>query len=416
MNAFLFFSFLVLIFLGFTAGTFGSEGAGNPSPGEEGVTEGNKAFALGLYGWLAGREGNLFFSPHSISTALAMTYGGARGETEKQMARVLHFPADQQSLHAAFSALNGRLNAIENEGHVKLSVANSLWIDKEFDILKEYLELTGTYYQAALHAVDFRRAFEAVRKRINAWIEEQTHDKIKNMIPPGLLDASTRIVLANAIYFKGDWACPFVKHRTKEAPFHTASGQSAEIPMMEGTEKFRYGETASLQLLEMPYAGEDLSMLVLLPKTRDGLAALEKDLTPSNLTAWTEPLVKKKVQVIFPRFRMTSQFKLNDALSAMGMPDAFGGGADFSGMSPGEQIFISAVIHKAFVEVNEEGTEAAAATAVVMPASARPEPPPVFRADHPFIFMIRENASGSILFLGRMVNPKGAQGSGQSGG
>jgi serpin B len=220
-----------------------------------------------------------------------------------------------------------------------------------------------------------------------------------------MLDSTTRLVLTNAIYFKGKWATPFAPVLTKDSPFILLGGEKVNVPMMDRGEKFGYREDANIQVLEMPYVNNDLSMVVVLPKKLDGISELEKDLNNDNLTRWIDDLRKRKVQVLFPRFKMTSEFELARVLSAMGMPDAFSLKADFSGMNGNHELSISAVVHKAYVDVNEEGTEAAAATGVGMIATSIESPPPVFKADHPFIFLIRDNQSGSILFLGRMANP-----------
>ncbi len=374
----------------------------------ESVVPGNTAFALDLYAQLRAGEGNLFYAPYSVSTALAMTYGGARGETEKQMARTLHFGPGQERLHPAFAALAADLAAVQKKGKVKLSVANALWPQQDYRFLPAYLDLCKTHYGTTVTPLDYVRAAEPARQTINTWVEAQTNRKITNLIPPGVLDALTRLVLVNAIYFKGDWAAPFKPALTQSAPFRLASTKTVQARLMTRQDEFGYGEVPGLQILELPYAGNDLSMLVLLPRTDGGLPALEKALTVETLAAWSSSLRRRDVQVLFPKFKLTAQFSLGHALAALGMPDAFAAGkADFSGMDGSRELFIGAVIHKAFVEVNEEGTEAAAATAVVMMATSmrEPEPVPVFRADHPFLFLIRENRSGSILFCGRLADP-----------
>ncbi len=373
--------------------------------GVEQVAQGNTQFALTLYQALRAAKGNLFFSPFSISAALAMTYAGARGNTALQMAQALHFPLDQAQFHPAWAWLKARLSEIERQGHVQLKVANSLWPQEGYALLPEFLAVTRQCYGVEISAVDYRDV-EAARRTINAWVEASTEDKIQDLIPQGVLTASTLLVLANAIYFKGDWARPFDLSLTRDAPFWIAPDQSVQTPLMNRKGDFRYGESDGLQVLEIPYAGNDLSMLVLLPRERDGLAALEERLTADNLAAWTGHLWKTEVDVWLPRFEITFPCQLDAALKSLGMVDAFGN-ADFSGMDGSRSFLIGAVLHKAFVAVNEEGTKAAAATAVVMALGMAfsPLPTPVFRADHPFIMLIRENSTGSILFLGRVVNP-----------
>jgi serpin B len=376
------------------------------NPKSAAVVEGNTAFALDLYQELKDTKGNLFFSPYSISTALAMTYAGARENTAKQMADVLHFPSGQNEVHPAFGQLETLLNDVQGKGDIQLNVANSLWPQESYPFLEEYLALVKKYYGVVITPLDYQRAAEKARKIINQWVEEKTKDKIKNLIQPGILDALTRLVLVNAIYFKGNWASQFDEKRTKEDTFYQLSGKTIQTPLMAQEQEFAYGEKAFLQVLELPYLGESLSMIVLLPKEKDGLPELEKQLTAANLRMWTSGLRKQKVKVFLPRFKMTSQFSLAKTLAALGMRDAFNPNkANFSGMDGRlNWLYIGAVLHKAFVDVNEEGTEAAAATAVVMKIRMAPQLP-TFRADHPFIFLIRENTTGSILFLGRVMDP-----------
>jgi serpin B len=397
-------------------------------PGEKSYTEtvvkGNNNFALELYAKLGDQqEGNLFFSPHSISTALAMTYAGARGRTEVQMAEVLHFPAivskqpgakppsgltrDQKQFHSAFGTIVNALNDRGKKGAYELTVANALWGQKGYEFLREFLELIETSYGGKLNEVNFRSAVESVRQRINAWVEKKTKGKIKDLIAKGALSRMTRLVLTNAIYFKGDWTSQFQEEQTRDAPFTLLDGEKIDVPMMNQTGEFKYMETGNFQGLELSYVDGELSMIIFLPKKFDGLGDLEETLTSENLSKWMAKPRKQKVIVSIPKFKMATQFELTEVLKSMGMTNAFSANADFSGMNGRRDLFISAVIHKAYVDVNEEGTEAAAATAVVVNVTAiRPEPTPVFRADHPFVFVIRDNQSGSILFIGRVTNPK----------
>lgn len=385
------------------------------------IVTGNNKFALELYAKLSGKEGNLFFSPYSISTALAMAHAGARGVTESQMARVLHFPVidkpgtklssmlirEKQQFASVFGKIIEDLNNRGEKGGYELRVANALWGQKGYGFLEEFLELIKSDYDGRLNEVDFIRAAEAARKTINTWVEKKTNDKIKNLIQKGVLDSMTRLVLTNAIYFKGNWAKQFKEDRTKEAPFTLANGRKVDVAMMNQTGQFNYMEAESFQGLELPYVDDELSMVILLPKEFDGLNKFEKTLTAENLSKWLGKLRNREVRVSVPKFKMTSQFALASVLKSMGMTDAFSPNADFSGMSGRRDLFISAVIHKAYVDVNEEGTEAAAATAVTMKlTSVGPTRIPVFQADHPFLFLIRDNHSDSILFIGRVMNPK----------
>ncbi len=388
------------------------------------VVKGNNDFAIELYSKLADQqEGNLFFSPYSISTALAMTYAGARGRTETQMADVLHFPTtvntklpsgpthEQKRFHSAFGTIVKALNARGKKGAYELTIANALWGQKDYGFLREFLELLETIYGGRLNEVDFMAATEAARQTINTWVEDHTKGKIKDLIAKGVLSTMTRLVLTNAIYFKGNWASRFQEEQTRDAPFTLLDGEKIDVPMMNQTGEFKHMETQDFQGLELPYIDEELSMIIFLPKKFDGLGELENTLTSENLSKWLAELHKQKVIVSVPKFKTTSAFALGSVLKSMGMSDAFSQQkADFSGMSLPQEVgklFISAVIHKAYVDVNEEGTEAAAATAVIVNVTAvRPEPTPVFRADHPFLFLIRDNQSGSILFIGRVTNPK----------
>lgn len=382
-----------------------AEQAPPPVSSGEALPPGNTQFTKDLYGKLKEKPGNLFLSPYSISTALAMTYGGARGETEKQMAQTLHFTVPQAELHPAFAKLQTGLAAVQAKGKVKLAVANSLWPQQEYHFLPSYLELCKAHYGTSVTPVNYKGATEAARTSINNWVETKTEQKIQELFKPGVLDSLTRLVLVNAIYFKGNWASQFKKEATQPAPFHLTDGKEAEVPMMARTAEFNYGETADAQLLELPYDGNDLSMLIVLPRKLDGLPAVETKFCEGKLSEWTAAMRKQKTQVTMPKFKVTSEFSLNDTLSAMGMKDAFSREADFSGMDGSKNLYISAVVHKAFVEVDEQGTEAAAATGVAMSVRSAPMKPAVFRADHPFLFLIRDHASGTILFLGRIVDP-----------
>jgi serpin B len=373
------------------------------------VVTGNTAFAFDLYGRLKDLPavkaggGNLFFSPYSISTALAMTANGARGTTATQMTSALHLPGDTTPA-AAFGQLQKDLQAEAQKSGCQLNIANALWGQKGHPFLDSFLSTTKAGYGAGLNLVDFARSEEA-RKTINTWVEQQTKDKIKDLIAPGVLDARTRLVLTNAIYFKGDWAAQFKKQNTADANFFVATTKSVKVPMMNQKGPFAYGETDQVQVLSLPYKGKMLSMLVLLPKASSSLAAVESGLDAKGLESAMGRLSEQEVVVFLPKFKMTcGPLELNGTLTAMGMKDAFTDAADFSGMDGKKDLYVSNVVHKAFVEVNEEGTEAAAATGAVMGLTSV-RVTPVFRADRPFVFLIRENQTGSILFIGRVMNP-----------
>jgi serpin B len=372
------------------------------------VVKENRAFAVDLHKRLGQREGNLFFSPYSISTALAMTYAGARGSTAGQMAKVLHFALDPNGLHAAFSSLSGILKAVQKKRTVRLETANGLWPQRGHPFLKAYLDLVKRHYGVSIDPVDFQKDAEGARRKINGWVADRTSGKIKDLIPEGVLDQLTRMALVNAIYFKGDWKDPFREDLTEDMPFWITPDVSKPVPMMTRNGEFLYGEREALQLLEIPYAGDDLSMLVLLPKSKQGLRKMEQGLEAKALSQWCQDMGRADVSVFLPRFKISSQFRLDQALKAMGMRDAFDPHAvDFSGMDGRKgRLYLNAVIHKAFVDVNERGTEAAAATGIsIGKLSAPPCPTAVFRADHPFVIIIRHNQTGSVVFMGRVVNP-----------
>ena len=382
--------------------------AAEPVPPASGtLVRDNTAFAVDLYRQLSSREGNLFLSPYSISTALAMTYAGARGDTEEQMERTLHFALGQDGLHPAFAELAARVAAVQEAGHVQLSIANSLWPQAGHDFLPAYLDLRRQHYGVTITPVDYTRAAEQARVTINKWVEAQTQNRIRDILATGTVDELTRLILVNAIYFKGSWLSRFDADATETAPFHVSKALSVEAPLMTQRETFHYAEDDDTQVLELSYEGEALSMLVLLPKARDGLPALEEKLSAKGIAAWRSKLVNREVIVHIPRFKLTSQFSLGNTLQAMGMRDAFSEAkANFAGMDGRRDwLYIGAVLHKAFVEVNEEGTEAAAATAVIMQARSMPAPPPEFRADHPFVFLIQDRRNGSVLFMGRVADP-----------
>jgi serpin B len=370
------------------------------------LVKGNSAFAFDLYARLRSDEGNFFFSPYSISTALAMTYAGARGETAEQMAKVLHFPSNQNLLHPACAELTRALNGYGLPRDYQLSVANSLWGANDLRFLEDYQQLLKANYGSRIRPVDFRRQPDLARQRINHWVEERTNGKIKDLLKPNDITKLTALVLVNAIYFKAAWEHPFQPSATnKDARFEMANGKTVPVAMMRQTGDFNYMEDDAVQALELPYEGRELSFIALLPKEKNGLVRLEESLTAAKLDGWLANLKSQQVTVELPKFKIESRFDLADNLSALGMPLAFGGGANFSGMTTKEKLYISKVIHQAFVDVNEEGTEAAAATAVVMMRASQPQKQLTFRADHPFVFLLRDNRTGSILFVGRMANP-----------
>lgn len=362
---------------------------------------GNTAFALDIYGQLRTQPGNLFFSPYSISTALAMTIAGARGDTAAEMAKVLHLPAKP---HAAFAQLQGQVNAVQGKGKVRLTVGNALFPHENYQFKPEYIKLVTGQYAAGVEPLNYSQDTEGARTHINQWVEKRTNDKIKDLIKPGMLDALTRMVLVNAIHFKGDWSSQFKPRFTREQPFHVSAKQRVNTPMMYQTTKAGLAQNADLQMLELPYTGNDVSMCILLPRKVDGLAALEAKLDAKQLGQLTAQARQTTVRVTLPKFKMTSEFRLRNVLEKLGMKLAFSRKADFSGMDGTRNLYVYDVVHKAFVDVNEEGTEAAATTGTIFKTRSAPRHP-TFRADRPFLFLIRDKTSGSILFLGRYAEP-----------
>jgi len=378
------------------------------------LVQGNSAFALDLYARVKNGEGNRFFSPFSISCALAMTYAGAQEETALQMARTLHFTLPPGELHPAFHGLISELNSqtsspagAKQATGVQLLTANALWAQAGERILPDFQKRIEINYQGGLYPVDFRQAPQDALRTINAWVEEHTNGKIKDLLKPRHIDSQTLLILTNAIYFKALWATPFTAKATAPADFQVPDHDPVRVDMMNLTARFRYLDEKTFQALELPYQGNSQAMVIFLPRAKDGLAQLEASLSVEMLEGWLKKLSPYRVNVSLPRFKLTAELELKDALSELGMPLAFlPRKADFAGITGTRDFAISAVVHKAFVEVDEKGTEAAAATGVVMSRMAMaPSPTAVFRADHPFFFVIRDTRTGSLLFLGRLVRP-----------
>ena len=383
-----------------------------PSADAQLVAQGNTEFALALYQKLCKEEqGNVFFSPYSISTVLGMVWGGARGETAAQMEKALCFKLPQERFHAAASEIQTRLAAIQKTGGVRLAIANSLWPQKGYPYRQEFLDLCQKHYEVAVTPVDFLQESEVARTTINEWVKTKTKNLIPELLPVHSVNGLTRLVLVNAIYFKGTWRSPFKPALTGEASFTTALGAIAKVPMMKQQGWFGYAEFPELQVLTLAYGRGDILMTVLLPVKTDGLPGLREQLTPETLKQWTGGAIGwREVKVAFPKFEMDQTLDLPKTLQALGMTDAFVFlKADLSGMAATKELYISRVIHKAIIKVDEQGTEAAAATGMGGgPLCVPPPPPPkipVFRADHPFIFLIRDTASGNILFMGQFSKP-----------
>jgi serpin B len=374
------------------------------------LVEGNSAFAFELYQALRGKEGNLFYSPHSISVALAMTYAGARGETAQQMADTLQFMLEQDRLHPGFNWLDAEL-ASRGEGAqgkdgegFRLNIVNAIWGQKDYEFLSDFLDVLAENYGAGLRILDFMNETEKSRLAINDWVSDQTEGRIEDLIPQGAIDALTRLVLTNAIYFNAAWEYPFDEDMTADGPFYLLDSGQVIVPMMNQTEAFGYTEGEGYQAVELPYDGNELSMVILLPASGN-FQAFEKELQAQKVSDIIGGLQPTEVALTMPQFEFDSEFSLKDTLAGMGMPIAFSGDADFSGMTGTRDLCISEVLHKAFVSVDEAGTEAAAATAVIVEETAIPEQPVEVTVDHPFIFLIRDIETGAVLFAGRVLNP-----------
>ncbi|CAJ1081846.1 leukocyte elastase inhibitor-like isoform X2 [Xyrichtys novacula] len=374
----------------------------------------NTAFSLALFKQLSDNDktGNIFYSPFSVSSALAMVMLGARSNTAAQMSECLKTQECQDEIHSSFGQLLGELN--KADAPYALNVANRLYGEQSYQFVEDFLGDTRKHYDAELEAVDFISSSEAARININSWVEKKTQGKIKDVLAQGVVNTMTRLVLVNAIYFKGNWEKQFKENATRDLPFRLNKNETKTVKMMHQKSKFplTYIPEGSCQVLEMPYKGKELSMLIFLPNNIEddttGLEKLEQQLTYENFMDWTRPDMMDTVEVMvgLPRFKMEEKYDLKDILTSMGMVDAFDmGRSDFSGMSPANDLVLSKVIHKAFVEVNEEGTEAAAATVGIMMMRCAMRPAS-FIADHPFLFFIRHNPSMSILFAGRYCSPE----------
>ena len=376
---------------------------------EENLVYGNNVFALDLYQALKEGSGNLFSSPYSISSALAMTYAGARGETGQQMADTLHFVLPQERLHPAFNNLSQELTSRKQETVAQdkkgfiLKNANSLWGQSSYPILPDFLDILAENYSAGLRALDFIGAPEDSRLAINDWVSDQTENKINNLLPIGSIKPLTRLVLTNAVYFKANWLYPFSETGTYNGSFNLLDGSKVEVSMMINPGSFKYTNGSGYRAIELPYQDETMSMVILLPQA-GRFETFENSLKYSELRKIFDDLDYEKIRLKMPKLYFESNFELGQELAQMGMPLAFSDTADFSGITEKSDFWIDNVFHKAFISVNEAGTEATATTSVIMTQAAPGEPVP-FVIDRPFIFLIRDIETGTILFIGRVLNP-----------
>jgi serpin B len=375
------------------------------------LVNGDGEFAFNLYQALMKQDGNIFFSPYSISLALAMTYAGARGETAQQMADTLHYQLDQSALHAAFNSLDmalakrGQGAKGKDDKGFRLNVVNAIWGQKDYQFLSNYLDLLAENYGAGLRVLDFIKDPNQSREVINQWVSDQTEGRIKDLIPEGSITPLTRLVLTNAIYFNAAWALPFQPGATADGLFHLLSGTEVTAAMMKQTGSFKYSEGDNYQAIELPYDGQELSMVIFLPAAGQ-FQAFEEAINYkmiSNILAQQNN--NRQVALTMPKFEFESEFGLKETLMAMGMVEPFQDSADFSGMSSQSDLHIDDVVHKAFVSVDEAGTEAAAASAVIVGTTSMPPEPVAVTLDRPFIFLIRDIQTGTILFIGRVMNP-----------
>jgi len=374
------------------------------------LARGNNEFALDLYEKVYGMEesDNIFFSPYSISSALGMTYDGARGQTAVEMAEVLHFTLPVEAISRAFHSLtetlsSGDLSGAESGAPFTLAISNGLWVQNGFSLLDEYVAGVTRYYGAAVRNLDFINDSEGSRETINEWVAQSTLNRILDLIPPGVLKEDTRVVLTNAVYFKASWRKPFYERSTIDAPFVLADGSTIDVPMMNQTGFFKYVATEGCKAVELDYAGGNASMLILLP---DGdIEEFQQEFDADMLETIRRRLSSCNVTLSMPRFEFSRSIQLSQMLRTLGMESAFSDAADFSGFTGSPDLFISEVLHKAFVKVDEAGTEAAAATAVVMGLTAVPAQPVQMNINSPFMFFILERESGSIVFMGRIMDP-----------
>ena len=380
-----------------------------PTDDIQALVDNNNAFAFDLYRSLQAQDENLIYSPYSISLALAMTYAGARGETESQMAQTLHF-LPQDGLHPAFNALDLQLAergkaASNEETPLQLNIANAVWAEQTYPFLQNFLDTIALNYGAGVRLADFINQYEAVRKEINDWVSDQTEEKIKDLIPEGVLNSDTRMALVNAIYFKANWLGPFEAESTQDAPFHLLDGSEVNVLMMRNDTFIPYATGDGWQAIELAYQGGTAAMDIIVPDA-GRFEEVESSLDDQTVSTILSSLQPASVSLGLPKFKFESEFGLADQLKAIGMTDAFEPDrADFTGMSERKDLYISAVVHKAFVAVDEKGTEAAAATAVIVGVASAPLDNVTLTIDRPFIFIIRDIPTGQILFIGRVLNP-----------
>jgi serpin B len=391
-------SLLIVFLIGGTVKT-------NASLPDSSTVKNNNLFALELFNKLAYEKENMFFSPFSISTAMAMTYAGAKGNTKREISKVMHFDSNQNNLNKRFSMILKYFNNLNTPGSFSIYSANSLWSQNGYFFSKAYINTIKKCYYAAIQTLDFKKDAENSRKIINKWVEQKTFNKITDLLKPNILNELTRLVLVNAIYFYGSWDKKFDEAQTKQMEFYIEKDKVVKASFMFSNDKYDYLENDKVQLIEIPYAGKKASMMIMLPKNPDNFNSLINLFKGDNYNRILGKLSQQKVKIYLPKFSITSEFDLNETLKKMGILEAFSMNADFSGMTGKKDLMIDKVIHKAFIDVSEKGTEAAAATAVVIREKTAPAKEIIFKADHPFFFLIKETKTGQILFAGKVYNP-----------
>jgi serpin B len=380
-----------------------------PAANAEELVEGNTAFALDMYAKSAADGGNVMTSPYSVSIALAMLYAGARNETEAQMADALHYTLPQDDLHEAFNGLDLELESRETPASpdakpFQMSIANAIWGQRGYPFEADYLDTLALNYGAGLRPLDFQADPEAARQTINKWVEGETAQRIKDLLPEGSITASVVLVLTNAIYFKASWASPFEESATAPGGFDIDTMRTVQVDMMTQQNDYGYAEVGDVEVVELDYDGREMSMVLLIPEL-GGMAALESSLDVATLDGYLDAITNAYIDLTIPKFEFETEFQLGKALQELGMVDAFTGAADLSGIDGTTSLSVFEVYHKTFVAVDEEGTEAAAATAVVVGETSVPVVQATVRADRPFIFLIRDKATGAIVFMGRVEDP-----------
>ncbi|MCD6336620.1 MAG: serpin family protein, partial [Candidatus Marinimicrobia bacterium] len=376
---------------------------------QEQIVTGLNNFSFDLYHFLnTGAPSNIFYSPLSISSALAMTYAGAKGETAGQMQSTLHYGPQVDLFHSQYGAMIDSLSSKKGQDF-EMNIANAIWVQDQFKLKDYYVETVKKNYNSEVRSMDFVGQPEASRDTINYWVEKKTAGKIQDLIPVGTIDGMTRMILTNAVYFNAEWANKFNKKLTNQDKFYCLNNKVIQTEMMYQRHHHAISQTKDYTILEIPYEGYEYSMLIILPKENNGLVDLVKDISADDIIAHDKNKKHEDVLVYIPKFKMETDYELKEPLSALGMSAAFSANADFSNMTGGKDLMISSVIHKAFIDVDEEKTEAAAATGVVMKLTSMapsPKAPLEFRADHPFMFVIRCKNDNAILFIGQLINPE----------